>query len=690
MKTYRHLTLLLVLLLLSTTASSHAATVSATLGIDPNGLAGADGQGRVLLFAPNPAQPGSSISHWDRSATPNLLMEPSISTNLPLGSADLTLPLLEDLGWPRGGSNAVVRVQDANGQGFNDGTLGNQRLQAMQFAANFWGNRLASSIPINVEVSFGDLECGSNGAVLAQASIRFIFHSFAGAPVGDTWYPGALAESLSGQNLSQQDDANPNAGELRLTFNQNIDDGCLGPGSRFHYGTSGNLPNGTISFVNVALHEMAHGLGFASLVDEETGLPRFGRMDIFSRNLLDNTTGLRWHEMTNAQRRASAINTGHVVWSGQRTTQQAPNALQPGPALVIGSPASVAGRYLVGTANFGPPLSNPGINANIVLARDGSANPTLGCSPLINGPAMQGQIALIDRGSCNFSVKVKNAQLAGARAAIIANNAGGGTITLGGSDNTVTIPSLSVSLADGQRLKAALQQASSGTLAMRQGVVQISEGAGSVNLVVERSNGDEGEVSVDYRTQNGSATAGADYLANTGTVTFPDGVDGSRNIQIPLIDDGISENLEEFSVILSNPSGGANLGNPSSSRVQLADNEPCIADATTICLIRDRFRIQVDWQDFAGEEGQGRPVPADSDNSALLYFFQPDNWEMLVKVIDGCGFNDHFWVFAAATTNVNYTLTVTDVTTGVSQQYINGLGEDSPAVTDTAAFATCP
>lgn len=687
----RQLKIVLLLALAWSTSPGWAATVTGTLGIDPNGLAGADAQGRVLLFAPNPVQPGSSISHWDRSATPNLLMEPSISTNLPLGRADITLPLLEDIGWPRGGSNVILRVQDSPGQGFNDPTLGGQRLQAMQFAADFWGNRLASSVPINVDVRFGSLECGDNGAVLAQAGIGFIFHSFAGATVGNTWYPGALAESLSGQNLSIQDNSNPNAGDLRLTFNQRIDANCLGPGSRFHYGTSGSLPNGTISFVNVALHEMAHGLGFASLVDETTGSPSFGRMDIFSRNLLDNTTGLHWHQMTNAQRQASAVNTGHVVWSGQRTTQQAANALQPGPALVIASPASVAGRYLVGTANFGPPLANPGVTANIVLARDGSSQPTLACGPLINGPAMQGQIALIDRGDCNFSDKVKNAQRAGARAAIIANNTGGGTITLGGTDNTITIPSLSISRADGQRLKAALQQASSGTLAMGRTMVQVSEGAGVVELAVQRRNGDDGQVTIDYATRNGTAQAGSDYLATSGTVTFANGESGSRTIEIPLLDDGNSESLEEFTVALSNPGGGANLGAPSSTRVQIADNEPCIADDTTVCLLQDRFRVQVDWRDFADTTGVGRLVEgADSFNSTLLYFFESDNWEMLIKVIDGCAFNERFWVFAAATTNVEYTLTVTDTATGISRRYDNELGEDSPAVTDSDAFATCP
>jgi len=64
--------------------------------------AGADALGRVKMFAPNPFQPGSSVSHFDRSAAPNLLMEPSINGDLTQAVSppvDLTLPLFQDIGW---------------------------------------------------------------------------------------------------------------------------------------------------------------------------------------------------------------------------------------------------------------------------------------------------------------------------------------------------------------------------------------------------------------------------------------------------------------------------------------------------------------------------------------------------------------------------------------------------------------
>lgn len=116
----------------------------------------------------------------------------------------------------------------------------------------------------------------------------------------------------------------------------------------------------------------------------------------------------------------------------------------------------------------------------------------------------------------------------------------------------------------------------------------------------------------------------------------------------------------------------------------------CIESPTTLCLGDDgRFRVTVSWQDFSGQTGVGTKVTESAD-SALFWFFDPANWEMLVKVIDGCAFNGHFWVFAAATTNVEYTLRVTDTVTNLSAVYDNPLGESAAAITDTEALLACP
>jgi predicted esterase len=120
-----------------------------------------------------------------------------------------------------------------------------------------------------------------------------------------------------------------------------------------------------------------------------------------------------------------------------------------------------------------------------------------------------------------------------------------------------------------------------------------------------------------------------------------------------------------------------------------AETSSCLSTATSLCLSRGRFRAEVAWE-IKGRSGPGVVVPGASADSGLFWFFSPDNWELMVKVLDGCGNNGHYWVFAAATTDVHYVLTVTDTLTGRVARYENPAGRPSPATTDTSAFATCP
>jgi len=80
----------------------HPGSVVAALAFDTSRKAGADAAGRPLLYTPNPLVGGSSVSHWDVSAFPNLLMEPNINSDLTttlVPPKDLTVPLLKDMGW---------------------------------------------------------------------------------------------------------------------------------------------------------------------------------------------------------------------------------------------------------------------------------------------------------------------------------------------------------------------------------------------------------------------------------------------------------------------------------------------------------------------------------------------------------------------------------------------------------------
>jgi len=116
----------------------------------------------------------------------------------------------------------------------------------------------------------------------------------------------------------------------------------------------------------------------------------------------------------------------------------------------------------------------------------------------------------------------------------------------------------------------------------------------------------------------------------------------------------------------------------------------CAGGPTILCLNDNRFQVEVEWLDFQGNTGSGRVVRFRSDHSGLFWFFEEDNWEMLVKVLDGCTFNDHFWIFAAASTNVGYTLRVTDTQTAAIAEYFNPLGHGASAIADTRALAVCP
>jgi hypothetical protein len=197
-------------------------------------------------------------------------------------------------------------------------------------------------------------------------------------------------------------------------------------------------------------------LGFSNFANLGTGAEFLGFPDIYSRFMLDNTSGLHWYQMTNGQRAASAINTGNLVWDGTAVTVCAPDFLGGTPTLYINSPNTLPGTMVIGTAAFGPLLTDTGVTGNIVMVEDGVAPTTDGCEALVNGGAINGNIALIDRGLCGFTDKAQAAQDAGAIAVIIANNQGTGAIPLGGTSGTITIPVVSVSLADGNAIKAEL------------------------------------------------------------------------------------------------------------------------------------------------------------------------------------------------------------------------------------------
>lgn len=101
-----------------------------------------------------------------------------------------------------------------------------------------------------------------------------------------------------------------------------------------------------------------------------------------------------------------------------------------------------------------------------------------------------------------------------------------------------------------------------------------------------------------------------------------------------------------------------------------------------------RFEVRARWTDHAGNTGEGTGVAVTGD-SGSLWFFDPDNVELMVKVLDGRPVNGHFWVFYASLSDVAYTLTVTDRVTGETKTYENPAGRLASHA-DTSAFSAPP
>ncbi|HEX2251944.1 MAG TPA: hypothetical protein VHQ65_01590 [Thermoanaerobaculia bacterium] len=108
---------------------------------------------------------------------------------------------------------------------------------------------------------------------------------------------------------------------------------------------------------------------------------------------------------------------------------------------------------------------------------------------------------------------------------------------------------------------------------------------------------------------------------------------------------------------------------------------------TDMNLLEDTFCALVEWKDFAGNLSVGRTVAFRSDRSGQFWFFDEENWEVQVKLVNGCAVNGHVWVFVAATTNVEFDLTVLEQRSpGNARTYHNPLGQTAQTVTDTTAF----
>lgn len=222
-------------------------------------------------------------------------------------------------------SAATIEIINQNGAGvgFNDTTpaapvggntgttLGQQRIIAFQHAANIWGNLLQSAVPIRVGAQFMPLACTANSGTLGSAGPAGVTRDFVNAPYSGTWYPIALASAIAGTDL------NPGVPHINANFSSTIGTpGCL-EGSGWYFGLDASPPSGKIDFVSVLIHELAHGLGFLTLVDRNTGAKAGGFDDTYMRHLEHHGAfPASYPSMTDAQRLAASVSTGNLHWTG--------------------------------------------------------------------------------------------------------------------------------------------------------------------------------------------------------------------------------------------------------------------------------------------------------------------------------------------------------------------------------------
>jgi hypothetical protein len=166
-------------------------------------------------------------------------------------------------------------------------------------------------------------------------------------------------------------------------------------------------------------------------------------------------------------------------------------------------------------------------------------------------------------------------------------------------------------------------------------------------------------------------------------------------------DDGTALLAEQsFFYTLELPGGIEELGPASTSTPAGKVSHPavglapavlnCQPSANAVCLQRGRFKVSAKYNATQSGNGQGPgKVLLESRDATKFWFFDPANVELLVKVLDGCGLNNKFWVFSAGLTNVGVELTVTDSKTGTSKVYNNPQNKDYPPTFDTSAFS-CP
>lgn len=159
-----------------------------------------------------------------------------------------------------------------------------------------------------------------------------------------------------------------------------------------------------------------------------------------------------------------------------------------------------------------------------------------------------------------------------------------------------------------------------------------------------------------------------------------------RNSTSVVIQNIPSATFRAYQVVARNDRGSSDP-TPEAGATTLAEVGDCLKDDDTLCLHDGRFRVEVRWE--TSQDGDRGAAEALTNDAGDFWFFSPDNVELVVKVLDGCSFNERYWIYAGGLTDVKVVMTVIDSETGVAATYYNPPGTPFRPVQDNESFAVC-
>jgi PA domain len=331
-------------------------------------------------------------------------------------------------------------------------TLGEQRRLALDYAARVWGDRLDSSVPITVGVTFEPLPCSGSASVLGAAATTALFSGISsGGANPDFYYPSALANKLAGRDLD------PSEPEIRMQLNSDVDAACKAGTGGFYYGFDGKGEQG-VDFAETVLHELAHGLGLASFADPESG-------ELFASDAVDPYTALvrdldldkLWPALSDAERATSAGDFRRVAWDGERARNATAQQFAKGVPALAFEPAVVGFSGVVSDSSFGQNSALHSASGPVRTAQN------QGCGSLASAN-VKGAVVVLAPTRCPAAFAAQSAKDAGAVGALIVSS--GSPFSepvqpLEADAQDVSIPVIAVTSEDAERIR---QAAASGNL----------------------------------------------------------------------------------------------------------------------------------------------------------------------------------------------------------------------------------